>query len=326
MTNVSSSTLAGASLQAYGFAGRSSAESEQKLPLKGNDCECETENKKLAKNAALQTPTVPLISPSAVLELQAQDEAEAGATGKADDGAYGGAGNSGQNEQAASGADPAASSGQNANPADQSGGAPEGDSGTQGDGLSDGEEKQVDKLKQRDREVRAHEQAHARVGGAYAGSASYSYQQGPDGKRYAIGGEVSIDTSSERTAEATARKMQVVIRAATAPAEPSSQDLKVAQQARAALAEAQAQIREEKQQELQGGEDSGGAGQSASGEADDDGSNNASNSRSRDAGSGNGSPASQIQQASSAYQKAAEQVFAAAARDSQGLFGSSVYA
>ena len=123
-----------------------------------------------------------------------------------------------------------------------------------GDGLNAAEEKQVDKLKQRDREVRAHEQAHARVGGAYAGAPSYTFQQGPDGKRYAIGGEVQIDTSTERTPEATIRKMQVVIRAATAPAEPSSQDLKVAQQARAQLSEAQAQLRQQKTEELTGGE------------------------------------------------------------------------
>ena len=118
-----------------------------------------------------------------------------------------------------------------------------------GDGLNEAEEKQVEKLKERDREVRAHEQAHARVGGAYASAPSYTFQQGPDGKRYAVGGEVQIDTSTERTPEATVRKMEIVIRAALAPAEPSSQDLKVAQQARAQMAEAQAQARAEKAEE-----------------------------------------------------------------------------
>ncbi|TYC60624.1 hypothetical protein FMN50_07945 [Rhodobacterales bacterium] len=119
-----------------------------------------------------------------------------------------------------------------------------------GDGLTEAEEKQVQKLRQRDMEVRAHEQAHARTGGAYAGAPSYTFQQGPDGKRYAVGGEVSIDTSSERTPEATARKMQIVLRAATAPADPSSQDLKVAQQARSQLAEAQAEMRRQSAEEL----------------------------------------------------------------------------
>lgn len=124
-----------------------------------------------------------------------------------------------------------------------------------GDGLNEAEEKQVEELAKRDREVRAHEQAHARVGGAYASAPSYTFQQGPDGKRYAIGGEVQIDTAKERTPEATIRKMQIVIRAATAPAEPSSQDLKVAQQARSQLSEAQAQLRQQKAEELRGGDD-----------------------------------------------------------------------
>ncbi|EAV45799.1 hypothetical protein SIAM614_24307 [Stappia aggregata IAM 12614] len=126
-----------------------------------------------------------------------------------------------------------------------------------GDGLDQAEEKQVDKLKQRDQEVRAHEQAHARVGGAHAGAPSYTFQQGPDGKRYAIGGEVQIDTSKERTPEATIRKMQIVIRAATAPADPSSQDLKVAQQARAQISEAQAEVRQKKTEELSGDDGDG---------------------------------------------------------------------
>lgn len=121
-----------------------------------------------------------------------------------------------------------------------------------GDGLNEAEEKQVEKLAQRDREVRAHEQAHARVGGAYASAPTYTFQQGPDGKRYAVGGEVQIDTAKEKSPEATIRKMQIVIRAATAPAEPSSQDLKVAQQARSQLAEAQAELRQQKAEELNG--------------------------------------------------------------------------
>ncbi|WP_420413337.1 putative metalloprotease CJM1_0395 family protein [Roseibium sp.] len=123
-----------------------------------------------------------------------------------------------------------------------------------GDGLNEAEEKQVQELKQRDREVRAHEQAHARVGGAYASAPSYTFQQGPDGKRYAVGGEVQIDTAKERTPEATIRKMRVVISAALAPAEPSGQDLSVAQQARSQLSEAQAELRQQKLEELKGDE------------------------------------------------------------------------
>lgn len=134
-----------------------------------------------------------------------------------------------------------------------------------GDGLTEAEEKQVEKLRPRDQEVRAHEQAHARVGGPYASAPSYTFQQGPDGKRYAVGGEVQIDTSTERTPEATIRKMQIVIRAALAPAEPSSQDLRVAQQARAQLSAAQAEARQKKADELQGDGEEGAAAQPAEG-------------------------------------------------------------
>lgn len=90
----------------------------------------------------------------------------------------------------------------------------------------------MDKLKQRDAEVRRHEQAHVAAGGQYVtGGPTYSYATGPDGRRYATGGEVSIDVSPARDPEATIRKMQVVRRAALAPAEPSGQDRQVAAQA-----------------------------------------------------------------------------------------------
>ncbi|MBK1693167.1 hypothetical protein CKO09_00205 [Chromatium weissei] len=85
-------------------------------------------------------------------------------------------------------------------------------------------------LKQRDTEVRAHEQAHIAAGGRYITStASYDYQTGADGVRYAIGGEVGIDTSPVAgNPAATLDKARTVRQAALAPAEPSGQDLQVA--------------------------------------------------------------------------------------------------
>lgn len=98
---------------------------------------------------------------------------------------------------------------------------------------------QLKELKARDQEVRTHEQAHMAVGGQYAGSASYTYQAGPDGVRYAVGGEVPIDVSQvQNDPAATLEKMQQVQRAAMAPAEPSSQDRQVAAQAGQVAAEA----------------------------------------------------------------------------------------
>lgn len=91
--------------------------------------------------------------------------------------------------------------------------------------LSDEELQQLSELKVRDREVRAHEAAHQAVGGQYAGAMSFTYQRGPDGAQYAVGGEVSIDVSPvEGDPQATIEKMRVVRAAAMAPAEPSGQD------------------------------------------------------------------------------------------------------
>ena len=98
----------------------------------------------------------------------------------------------------------------------------------------------------------AHEQAHAAVGGRYAGAPSYTYERGPDGKRYAVGGEVGIDTSPvPNDPEATLRKMEVVIRAALAPAEPSAQDRQVAAQAQLQMAEARVELAQQQRSEAQ---------------------------------------------------------------------------
>jgi len=108
--------------------------------------------------------------------------------------------------------------------------------------ITEAEQQVIQQLEARDREVRAHEQAHAAVGGSLAGAPSYDYQTGPDGKRYAVGGEVSIDVSKESDPEDTIRKMQTVQAAALAPAEPSSQDRKVAAQASRYIAEARIEL------------------------------------------------------------------------------------
>ena len=98
---------------------------------------------------------------------------------------------------------------------------------------------QVKELADRDQEVRTHEQAHQSTGGQYAGSPTYEFAMGPDGKRYATGGGVSIDIGTiPGDPRATIAKMQQVRAAALAPAEPSSQDLSVARSAAAKEAQA----------------------------------------------------------------------------------------
>ena len=67
------------------------------------------------------------------------------------------------------------------------------------------------------------------MGGIYAGAPSYSFVRGPDGKDYAVSGEVSIDVSPiAGNPQATIDKAQIVRRAALAPAQPSLQDRAVA--------------------------------------------------------------------------------------------------
>lgn len=119
------------------------------------------------------------------------------------------------------------------------------------DGLTEEERRQVEELKRRDAEVRAHEQAHAAAGGPYAGAPRFQFVRGPDGKFYAKGGEVTIDTSAiPGNPQATIRKMQQVKRAALAPQEPSAQDRRVAAEADRKILQARQQIREQENEEV----------------------------------------------------------------------------
>lgn len=119
--------------------------------------------------------------------------------------------------------------------------------------LSMDEKRVVSQLQARDAEVRSHEAAH-QSGGASTGAASYTYQQGPDGKMYAIGGEVSVSFSSGSTPEETIANAQAVIASAMAPGNPSGQDFAVASSARMMIIKAQQQKTKELQQEMKGHE------------------------------------------------------------------------
>ena len=94
--------------------------------------------------------------------------------------------------------------------------------------LTPGQEEQLLRLQRVDQDVRAHEAAHMAAGGSLAGAASYTYVYGPDGRQYAVGGEVSIDTSPARSPSADIAKGEQIVRAALAPADPSPQDYRVA--------------------------------------------------------------------------------------------------
>lgn len=109
------------------------------------------------------------------------------------------------------------------------------------------------KLRNRDREVRAHEQAHlAAAGGLATGGATFTFEQGPDGKQYAVGGEVNIDTSPvQGDPEATIQKAQQIRAAALAPTDPSPQDRGVATQATALEARARKELQQDKSEATQ---------------------------------------------------------------------------
>ena len=118
--------------------------------------------------------------------------------------------------------------------------------------LSEDEEKMLGDLQARDTEVRAHEAAHQAAGGGMTGAASYTYQQGPDGKMYAIGGEVSISIKTGSTPEETIANARQIVAAAMAPGNPSPQDHSVASSAKIMEMKAQQQLAKAQQEEILG--------------------------------------------------------------------------
>lgn len=125
---------------------------------------------------------------------------------------------------------------------------------TDAQGLTKAEREAVDALAARDREVRDHEEAHARVGGPFASAPSYELTIGPDGRAYAVAGSVAIDVSPVKNdPEATIAKMDVVKAAALAPAEPSGADRLVAAQADTVQLQAVADLAAERRESARGG-------------------------------------------------------------------------
>ena len=118
--------------------------------------------------------------------------------------------------------------------------------------LSNEDKRLIRELQKRDQEVRAHERAHKTAAGSLArGSATYTYQIGPDGRRYAIGGEVHIDVSPGSTPEESLEKARRIRSAASAPSEPSAQDHSVASDAARLEAEARKELQENRREDGQ---------------------------------------------------------------------------
>lgn len=122
--------------------------------------------------------------------------------------------------------------------------------------LTEEERKILEELAATDREVRAHEQAHINVGrNLILSGPTYQFEVGPDGKNYAVAGEVQIDTSPAKTPEETIPKAQHIRATALAPPEPSPQDQRVAAIASQLEAQARSEVAVQKAEEQGGNSD-----------------------------------------------------------------------
>lgn len=113
-------------------------------------------------------------------------------------------------------------------PEDQSGGSSSVTRAPDGSELSAEDEDLVRRLEARDDKVRAHEAAHVMAAGGQAGMPVYTFQTGPDGRRYAVGGSVSIAILATGDEAGDARRARRAYRAAMAVGEPSAQDMETA--------------------------------------------------------------------------------------------------
>jgi hypothetical protein len=126
-----------------------------------------------------------------------------------------------------------------------------------GDALTPQQQAEVQRLKAVDQKVRQHEAAHQAAGAGLTGAANFEYVRGPDGRQYAVSGDVSISTSRASTPEATLARARQIQAAALAPADPSPQDRAVAAAAALMANQAQAEISRQHQAEQAGGQAAG---------------------------------------------------------------------
>lgn len=120
--------------------------------------------------------------------------------------------------------------------------------------LTQQEMAEVAKLAARDRDVRAHEQAHLAAAGALASGIEYDYEMGPDGKMYAVGGKVTISIPPGLNAEQKLAVAREIRAAAEAPTDPSSEDMAAASQASRMEVDAEQEIAKKDAQTAQSGD------------------------------------------------------------------------
>ncbi len=209
----------------------------------------------IAKSAVTTPPAVKIDDPVSERTIQDEGQADEGESAPESGGRQTVQPNGNDQEEEAPVNEGAADTEGEENQVSPSGGQPSDettDTQSSSAGLEPEELEVVAELSARDREVRAHEQQHQAVGGQFAGAASFSYQTGPDGVQYAVGGEVSIDISAvPNNPQATIEKMRTVRSAALAPVEPSAQDRSVAAAATRIMLQAQSELASENAEQRQ---------------------------------------------------------------------------
>ena len=86
----------------------------------------------------------------------------------------------------------------------------------------------LNKFKNKDNEIRTHEQTHASLGTTTA-PINYNFQVGPDGKLYAMGGSVRFDTSIPSNPENAIVKLEELRDASSSVSPLSGADASIAQ-------------------------------------------------------------------------------------------------
>ena len=98
-------------------------------------------------------------------------------------------------------------------------------------------EQVLQKLKAKDQQIKSHEQTHSALSGANSSNPHYNYQVGPDGKMYAVGGSVTMDTSikidpnNQNSTSNALLKLDQLQKATSSVDEPSSADMSIATKA-----------------------------------------------------------------------------------------------
>lgn len=109
--------------------------------------------------------------------------------------------------------------------------------------LSAAERRQVSRLRRRDAAVYRRARTQLNAAGHHAVAAYYTYQLGPDGKRYAVDGAVQLDlTPVKGDPRATKQKAEQVRLAALAPFDVSAAERRMATKAALLAKEAQQEL------------------------------------------------------------------------------------